>query len=60
MWDLLLKKYQVGALLNDSLRDDFVEDIEEDYEEIREDYYDSLKVLLFDKTLDHAYCCLVQ
>ncbi|ELT98045.1 hypothetical protein CAPTEDRAFT_173307 [Capitella teleta] len=33
----------VGALMDDKQKDDFAEDIAEEYEELREDHYDSLR-----------------
>ena len=37
-------KFQCSSLLNDVDREDFVEEIAEEYDEIRTDHYDSLKV----------------
>ena len=37
--------FQCGALLDDSQKLEFAEEIQEEYEDIREDHYDSLKVL---------------
>ena len=36
--------HKVSSLLDETVRDEFVEEIIEEYEEIREDHYDSLKV----------------
>jgi len=36
--------HKVSSLLDETMRDEFVEEIIEEYEEIREDHYDSLKV----------------
>ena len=36
--------FQCGSLLDESQKEDFCEEISEEYEEIREDHYDSLKV----------------
>ena len=36
--------WQCGALLDESQKLDFTEEIQEEYEEIREEHYDSLKV----------------
>ena len=36
--------FQCSSLLNEEDRDDFVEEISEEYEEIRTDHYDSIKV----------------
>ena len=38
-------KFQCSSLLNDVDREDFVEEIAEEYDEIRTDHYDSLKVM---------------
>lgn len=35
---------QVSALLDSSNKEDFVDDIGEEYEEIREEHYESIKV----------------
>ena len=35
---------QCGALLDGNQRDEFVEDVAEEYSDLREDHYDSLKV----------------
>ncbi len=35
---------QVSALLDSSNKEDFVDDIVEEYEEIREEHYESIKV----------------
>lgn len=43
-WFTLLHIYKISALLDGNLRDEFVEEIVEEYEEIREDHYDSIKV----------------
>ena len=37
---------QVTSLLDKSKKQEYVEDIKEDYEDIRDDHYDSLKVSL--------------
>ena len=37
---------QVTSLLDKSKKQEYVEDIREDYEDIRDDHYDSLKVRL--------------
>ena len=36
--------FQCSSLLNSEEKEDFIEDICEEYEEIRTDHYDSLKV----------------
>ena len=36
---------QCGSLLDKEKFDDFMEEINEEYEEIREEHYDSLKVI---------------
>ena len=43
-WFILLHIHKISALLDGNLRDDFVEEIAEEYEDIREDHYDSIKV----------------
>lgn len=40
----MLYLLQCSQLLDESLKDDFFEDIREEYEDIRQDHYDSLKV----------------
>ena len=35
-----------SALLDESVKDEYIEEIAEEYEEIREEHYDSLKVCL--------------
>lgn len=36
--------FQCSQLLDDSIKDDFFEEILEEYEEIRQEHYESLKV----------------
>lgn len=36
---------QCSQLLDDGQREEYFEDIKEEYEEVRQDHYDSLKVL---------------
>ena len=36
---------QCSALLDKEAKEDFVEEISEEYEEVREEHYDTLKVL---------------
>ena len=38
--------FQVSSLLDEKVRDELVEDVAEEYEEIREEYYESLKVVI--------------
>lgn len=46
MSDLTIMLYllQCSQLLDESLKDDFFEEIREEYEDVRQDHYDSLKV----------------
>ncbi|KAG7267742.1 hypothetical protein CRUP_025495 [Coryphaenoides rupestris] len=47
-WDLMLHSYamhQCSKLLEDTVREDFFEELTDEYEEIRHDHYDSLKFL---------------
>lgn len=37
--------FQCSQLLDDALREEYFEDIKEEYEEVRQDHYDSLKVI---------------
>ena len=54
LWDSIIKASgdcwiltsQVSSLLDEKLRYELVEDVAEEYEEIREEYYESLKVLI--------------
>ena len=36
---------QCSSLLSQEMRQDYVEDIQEEYEEVRQDHYDNLKVI---------------
>ena len=38
---------QCSALIDETSKEDFVEEIKEEYEEIRDEHYDSLKVIVF-------------
>lgn len=40
----MLCSFQCSQLLDENLKDDFFEEIQEEYEDIRQDHYDSLKV----------------
>lgn len=40
----MLCLFQCSQLLDENLKDDFFEEILEEYEDIRQDHYDSLKV----------------
>lgn len=46
MADLTIMLYllQCSQLLDENLKDDYFEEIREEYEDIRQDHYDSLKV----------------
>ena len=39
--------FQASALLDDNLKEEFVDEVSEEYDEVREDHYDSLKVFIF-------------
>ena len=39
--------FQCSALLDETSKEDFVDEIREEYEEIRVEHYDTLKVLLY-------------
>ena len=45
--------FQAGALLDDKLKDEFIDEISEEYDEVREEHYDSLKVTLLYLSLDN-------
>lgn len=36
--------FQAGALLDGKLKEEFMDEISEEYDEVREEHYDSLKV----------------
>lgn len=40
----ILCLFQCSQLLDENIRDDFIEEIQEEYEDLRQDHYDSLKV----------------
>lgn len=42
---ILFPLFQCSQLLDDALREEYFEDIKEEYEEVRQDHYDSLKVM---------------
>ena len=44
---------KVGALMDPEQKEDFTEEVAEEYEELREDHYDSLKVSQGDCYLWH-------
>ena len=49
---------QVSALLDKELKAVFLEDIREEYEEVREDYYESLQVIMGVLVMYfHSLCC---
>lgn len=41
---ILFSVFQCSQLLDDAMREEYFEDIKEEYEEVRQDHYDSLKV----------------
>lgn len=49
----------MSSLLNKELYDEFTEDVADDYESIREDYFDSLKVITNCWEVCFKYCCLL-
>lgn len=46
---------QCSALIDEASKEDFVEEIKEEYEEVRDEHYDSLKVRNI--YLCSIYCC---
>lgn len=42
---MLFSVFQCSQLLDDAQREEYFEDIKEEYEEVRQDHYDSLKVI---------------
>ena len=47
---------QCSALIDDASKEDFVEEIREEYEEVRDEHYDSLKVQIIH--LCSIDCCV--
>lgn len=48
---------QCSALIDETSKEDFVEEIKEEYEEVRDEHYDSLKVRNI--KLRSIHCCFV-
>lgn len=48
LWCLMVVElylaFQCSQLLDENLKDDYIEEIQEEYEDIRQDHYESLKV----------------
>lgn len=42
---ILFSLFQCSQLLDEAQREEYFEDIKEEYEEVRQDHYDSLKVI---------------
>lgn len=55
LYEMIVWVFQCSSLLGKEDRDEFVEEIQEDYEEIRSDHYDSLKVTF--KLLNQVELC---
>lgn len=42
---ILFSLFQCSQLLDEAQREEYFDDIKEEYEEVRQDHYDSLKVI---------------
>lgn len=53
---LIVGRVKCGSLKDKSKREDFMEEISEEYEEIRDEHYDSLKVKSLFLTFLFSHC----